>query len=249
MSVPDAASREGRARRRVNTAAGLAFFIAGLILVLSLVMFRSGRQVEWPPSSASLWFVAFAAAGTAFAVALLALIALALALVDALRGLLPWRLLGVQVLGVLAVAALLAASAAVSIRVFYRPWAHENALRTALSNPEKWRLLVSADVISRQLDERTEQTLKAGSARTGGAGAAAAYVLAAAGREEYLHGLTAAGLALPARRPDGVAASKENDIAAQEDVLWLLKRLAGASAASPRRVPAHAGQPPCGVRV
>lgn len=218
-----------KVRRRRSFAAGIGFLAAAIIMALSLVAFRDRWQVTWPPSSPLLYTAALLLAMAAFSAVVFVLFYVFVCLIAAWSGRESWRDFLGHVMVVVTIVAMVAASATLSLKAFYWPWARANAMRTLLDRNEKWRLVASAETVvdtwSRSVDRSTRNAMLDAPPETR---AAVAYTLALRGEKSYLKRMLDAARTLPPSRPDGDPVTAFNDISSQADVIWLLNRLTGA---------------------
>jgi len=154
LSVKRPVERLSTASRVAGAAIGLP--IAGVVLLVSVFLFRMDSPILWPPPGETVLKVFYGLVGTAFLVALLAMVWLAVCIVAALAGRSSWQTVTNSLVQILITTALVVGSVWVSLTVFYWPWAVECAVWTVEANPPpaKWRLLSSARLLAaRSADE------------------------------------------------------------------------------------------------
>jgi fumarate reductase subunit C len=202
-------------------------------MLAGLVFFRADRPILWPPSSTRIVEAVWAVLGTVAMIAVFLLIYLVVAVLAAWKGRDTWRGFRDRVLTAVVTLAVVITSLAVSLHVFYWPWARASAVHTVVLNGEKWRLVECAATIADHRDDAAAKTLQdALSGPSAPVRAAAAYALAPMGDQDDLRRLISAAEDLPDKRPDGEPVSRDNNVASREDLVWLSKKLTDADAAT-----------------
>ena len=222
-------------RRRWGPAGvlGAGLVLAALIMLSSLVFFRADKPILWPPSSNTIVEVVYGVLGTIAMIAALLLVYLAVAVLAAWKGRDTWKGFRDRVITAVVTLAVVVTSLAVSLHVFYWPWARASAVHTVLLNGEKWRLVQCAATIADHRDEAAAKALEdALPGPSAPVRAAAAYALAATGDKENLRRLITVAEDLPDKRPDGEPISRDNNVSSREDLVWLSKELTDADAAT-----------------
>jgi len=202
-------------------------------MLLSLVLFRADKPILWPPSSTKIVEAVWAVLGTIAMIAVFLLVYLAVSILAAWKGRDTWRGFRDRVITAAVTLAVVITSLAVSLHVFYWPWARASAVHTVVLNGDKWRLVECAATIADHRDDAAAMKLQdALSGPSAPVRVAAAYALAAMGDKEDLRRLIAVAHDLPDKRPDGEPASRDNNVAGREDLVWLSKTLTDADAAT-----------------
>jgi len=230
----DGATESAPGRRWAVGTIGAGLLLSGAVMLAATFSFKIERPVAWPPASTALYSAAYGILGTFAIFALYSSVYLVVGLASTVAGRRSWREVIRRTISVAVAVTVMGTSVAVSLRIFYWPWARASAVKTILSGPAKWRLTASARTFADHWDAQADLDLKDAVSGSSPASvkAGAAYALARAGNKEYLERLVKLAGSLPSANSAGEASTQDAGVKTREDVLWLVSTLVEKEAAA-----------------